>query len=105
MNKNRIWSILGVSLVVLLMACSNGDEQESLVTEPEDPQIENPNNPTVNGNDQDSLVTKPEDPQIENPSNNPTNVVMKEREDISLTAEGSKINDAVNQFFFLVVIR
>ena len=54
----------------LLMACSNGDEQES-------------------------LVTKPEDPQIENPSNAPTIVVMKEREDISLTAEGSKINNAV----------
>ena len=57
----------------LLTACSNGDEQ-------------------------DSLVTKPEAPQIDNPSNTPTVVVAKERQDISLSAEGSKINDAVNQF-------
>ena len=67
------WIMLLVSIVMLTTACSSSDEPENSQTEePAKGPTDNPSKPVV--------------------------VVPKTRVDVSLTAEGSRINDAVNQF-------
>ena len=76
-----VWKMLLVSVVMSATACSSSDEPKSPVQAPETPKTEEP----AKG-------------QTETPAKDPVVVVPKTRVDVSLTAEGSKINDAVNQF-------
>ena len=77
MNMKTVWKLLFVSVVMLATACSSSDEPEIQVQKPESPQTEEP---------------------TEGPTKDPVVVEPKTRVDVSLTAEGSRINDAVNQF-------
>ena len=77
MNMKTVCKLLFVSVVMLATACSSSDEPEIQVQKPESPQTEEP---------------------TEGPTKDPVVVEPKTRVDVSLTAEGSRINDAVNQF-------
>ena len=77
--------MLFASVIMLTTACSSGDEPEILAPEPETPQAEEP-------------AEDPSKEPTETPAKDPVVVVPKTRVDVSLTAEGSRINDAVNQF-------
>ena len=77
MNMKTVCKLLFVSVVMLATACSSSDEPEIKVPKPESPKTEEP---------------------TEGPTKDPVVVEPKTRVDVSLTAEGSRINDAVNQF-------
>jgi hypothetical protein len=77
------WIMLLVSVVMLTTACSSSDEAEALAPEPENPQTEEP-------------AKDPAKEPTETPAKDPVVVVPKARMDVNLTAEGSRINDAVN---------
>lgn len=81
MKRNRIKWMLFVSMFMLMTACGNDVEQEAVAVKSEDPQTE-------------ETAGKPTD----EPANDPVVVVPKTRADVNLTAEGGRINDAVNQF-------
>lgn len=95
MKRHLITMMFALLVVGLLTACSNGDEQMTVITEPEVPQKEESSDADDAQRDssQESEASKTEDS-----SGTPIVVVPKQREDITLTAEGSIINDAVNQF-------
>ena len=89
MRKNRIKWMFFVSMFMLMTACGNDREQEAVVVKSEDPQAEETARKPTEGS-----TEKPSD----EPANNPVVVIPKTRADVNLTAEGGRINDAVNQF-------